>query len=150
MPIALWPEGTKEIIEEIIGQIGREVEFVQVTYSSCPACMLDPITNTSTNSFCDVCSGLYWIPLFSGVTISAHVTWKPSDILQWESGGQMFTGDCLVKVMYTDGNYQIVNEAKYLVVDGKELNVINITLLGVPSINRILIETKEKEKEHGT
>ena len=148
MPFIAWPQHTEDIINDIINTIGRNVEFVQVTLSGCTfsGCFLDPITNTSTNSFCPVCSGQYWIPIYSGVTISAHVTWKPSDTMEWEFGGQIFTGDCLVKIIYSDNNLNTVNNTKYIVVDNKQVTIKKKTLLGVPTINRILMETKEKEK----
>lgn len=146
-----FPTGTAQAFEEMVAAIGREVEFVQVTYSGCTYSgdSLDPITNTSTNSFCPVCSGMYWIPTFSGISILAHIIWKPSDVLQWESGGQYYTGDCLVKITYSAAHLSAAENAKYLVVDGKEMKVKNKTLLGVPQINRILLETVEKEKTHG-
>lgn len=146
-----FPAGTVQTVEEIISEIGREVEFVQVTYSGCTYSgdSLDPVTNTSTNSFCPVCSGLYWIPTYSGISITAHITWRPSDVLQWESGGQFYTGDCLVKITYSADHLNAAENARYLVVDGKEMLVKNKTLLGVKQINRILLETVEKEKSHG-
>lgn len=151
MPVVSFPTNTSQTIEEIIDAIGRDVEFIQVTFSGCTYSgdSLDPVTSTSTNSFCPVCSGLYWIPTYSGIDIKAHITWKPSDVLQWESGGQFYTGDALVKVTYTPEHLDAVENAKYLVVDGKEMTVRKTTLLGVPQINRILMETVEKEKTHG-
>lgn len=144
MTIVSFPANTRQTIEEIINNIGREVDFVTETFSGCTYSgdSLDPVTNTSTNSLCPVCSGFYWIPVLSGVEIVAHITWKPSDVLEWESGGQLFTGDCLVKIIYSAENLQTVQNAKYLVVDGKQVTVRKKTLLGVPQINRILLETK--------
>lgn len=151
MTIVSFPEGTATVIEEIIDNIGRNVMFMQVTYSGCTYSgdSLDPVTNTSTNSFCPVCSGLYWIPVLSGIEIKAHITWKPSDVLQWESGGQLFTGDCLVKIPYSVDNYTATKNATYIVVDGKKMSKTKkgATLLGVPTINRILMELNEEDKE---
>ena len=142
-----FPSNTRETIENIINAIGRDVEFVSATYSGCYNCSLDPITNTSTNSFCTVCSGVYWIPTWSGDNIEAHVTWKFADKDQWETGGHVFIGDGIIKVMYSGPYMDIINNAEYAVVDGKEVNIEKITLLGVPSINRIILDFKERNKE---
>ncbi len=147
--LAIYPN-TRSQIEEIIGQIGRDVEFFYIysTYA-CPnpADSLDPVTNTSTLSLCPICSGNYWIDVYSGVTMSAHVTWKFDYQNEYETGGLIFLGDAKVKVMHTPAREQLVKKAKYLVVDDKIMNVVKTTLLGAPAINRILIDVKEKEEE---
>lgn len=144
-----WPEGTRSTIENIINAIGRNVEFVTATLSGCTAsgCSLDPVTNTSTNSYCLVCSGVYWIPTYSGYDIKAHVTWKFADEEQFNTGGITFLGDGIVKVMYSGPYMDVINNTDYMVVDGKQVNIQKITLLGVPSVNRIILDFKEKSKE---
>ncbi|RPI81233.1 MAG: hypothetical protein EHM34_08910 [Nitrosopumilales archaeon] len=128
--------------------IGRNVEFFYV-YSSqaCPAsnCDLDPVTNTSTNSLCPVCSGTYWIDIYSGVTMSAHITWKFDYQNEYETGGLVFIGDAKVKVMHTPEREQLIKQAKYVIVDDKTMNIEKTTLLGAPAINRIIVDVKEKE-----
>lgn len=137
-------------IEEIINtSTGREVEFFYV-YSSyaCPNPndSLDPITNQSTNSFCPICSGTYWIDTYSGITMSGHVTWKYDYRNEFETGGKIFIGDAQVKVMHTDDRENFIkNSVKYLVVDSKTMDIVKTTLLGNP-INRIVISLKEREE----
>jgi len=144
----MFPTNTRSQIEEIIGMIGRNVEFFYV-YSSqaCPAsnCDLDPVTNTSTNSLCPVCSGTYWIDIYSGVTMSAHITWKFDYQNEYETGGLVFIGDAKVKVMHTPEREQLIKQAKYVIVDDKTMNIEKTTLLGAPAINRIIVDVKEKE-----
>lgn len=148
MTLAVYPPNTRDQIEEIIGMVGRDVTFYYV-YSSqaCPNPndSLDPTTNTSTNSFCPICSGTYWIDIYSGVTMSAHVTWKYDFENEFTTGGRIFNGDARVKVMHTAERETIVKETKYLVVDDKVMNVQKTTLLGTP-INRIIVDVKEKEE----
>lgn len=142
-----FPTGTRTVIESIINAIGRPVTFYTSTLSGCYNCSLDPVTNTSTDSFCPVCSGVHWIPTYSGSDITAHITWKFADKDQWETGGHVFIGDGIVKIMYSGPYMDIVNSTDYMVVDGKQTNIEKITLLGVPSINRIILDFKERSKE---
>lgn len=145
----IWPSNTRAVIENIIDAIGRDVTFYTVTLSGCPypGDSLDPVTNTSTNSFCPVCSGKYWIPTWSGTDIKAHVTWKYADLNNWQTGGYVFQGDGIIKIMYSGPYMDIVNATDYAIVDGKTVDIEKITLLGVPTINRIILDFKEREKD---
>lgn len=147
MLIARYPTNTREQIEEILGQIARDVDFYYI-YSSeaCPTCSLDVVTNTSVDSFCPTCSGTYWIAHYSGVTMSAHVTWKFDYQNEFETGGRYFVGDARVKVMHTDERERLIKETKYLIVDNKTMNVEKVTLLGAPAVNRIIVDVKELEE----
>lgn len=145
--VIVWPDNTKEVIDDIRGAIGRDVEFYVVASSiACPTCELDPITNHSTNSFCPTCSGIYWVPLYSGYTISGHVTWGNSDFENWYPGGYQFDGDVRVQIEYTLANLDIVDNAEYVYVDDKVMEIKSFILRGVQAINRILIDMIEKEK----
>jgi hypothetical protein len=133
-------------IEEIIGKIGRDVEFFHI-YSTfaCPDCNLDPITDTSTDSFCQTCSGVYWIPSYSGVTMSAHVTWKYDYQNEFTVGGRTLIGDAQVKVMHSSEREQLIKLTEYLVVDGKTMDLEKTTILGTPP-NRIICDLKERSE----
>lgn len=149
MTLPLLPKALiAQQIEEIINNsTGRDVEFFYVySTSACPNPDdgLDPITNESTNSFCPICSGVYWIPIYSGVTMSGHVTWKYDYKTEFETGGKIFIGDAQVKVVHSDEREAIIKETKYLVVDNKVMDVVKTTLLGNP-INRIITHVKERE-----
>lgn len=143
----MFPSGTRDTIENIINAIGRNVTFYTSTTSGCYNCSLDPVTGTSINSFCPVCSGTYWISTMSGTDIKAHVTWKYADDTQFHTGGNVFMGDGIIKVMYSGAYMDIINAADYVGVDGKQVNIQKVTLLGVPSINRIVLDFKERSKE---
>jgi hypothetical protein len=117
-----------------------------VTLSGCWLCNYDPISNTSTDSYCPVCSGQFWIPTYSGTTVKAHVTYGTVDDKSWTTGGMVDNGSIEVKFMHTQELEDLVDDAKYFIVDGRELDVKKIILRGVPEINRILVQLKEKER----
>jgi hypothetical protein len=136
------------IIDDIRDQIGRGVTFVTVSgQAACTAsgCGLDPITNESVNSFCPTCSGEYWIDMIENITISGHVTWGSRDLMNWVPGGQYFDGDCRVQIKHTDTNITVLDRTKHMIVDGKTMEIQSTIYRGVPQLNRILIDTIEKE-----
>lgn len=146
-----FPSNTAETIDKIRGAIGRPVTFYSVSNTAvCPAgCVLDPVTDTSTDSFCPVCSGNYYIYTYSGVTVSGHIFWNSSDLLNWPSAGFTFEGECRVQIKYTPIMLNMVDTAKYLVVDGKKMTVRNKAFRGVPSINRIILYLDQEERDDG-
>ena len=145
MTTITFPENTEEVIDSIRDAIGRPIEWHTVTLSGCSVCELDPTTNESTDSFCPVCSGLFYIPTYTTTIISGHVTWGYSEQLGWVSGGQLAEGECRVQIKYTVANLDIIENAKKIFVDGKEMQMEKKTLRGVKNINRILIDLNEKE-----
>ena len=147
--LAPFPANSRDYIEAMIDEIGVPVSFVVASVSGCYACGYDPITDASTDYSCTVCSGLYWIETLSGTTYNAHVTWKYSEGLDWQTGGINMLGDCKVKVMHSDAREAVVRTAKYAVVDGRHMNIEKITLLGKPTVNRIIVDLKEGNEEDG-
>ena len=141
-----FPTNTEDIIDEIRVAIGRDVDFYQLVSTECTECSLDPITDTSTNSFCPTCSGLYYINTVSGTTISGHVTWGNVDTLGWFPGGQVFDGDCRVQIKYTLDNLSTVKNSEYMVVDDIQLRIDDYALRGVKNLNRIVITTSQEER----
>jgi len=135
-----------EVIDAIRGAIGRDVTFNIVASSTeCPTCDYDPVTNLSTNSFCTTCDGKYWIPVYSGVTVSGHITWGYSEQLAWYAGGQVDEGECRVQIKYTPSMNTVVDSTEWVTVDGKKMQIVNKILRGVKEINRILIDLIEQE-----
>jgi hypothetical protein len=147
MTLPLFPENTRETIEEIINMIGRDVTFYGVvSLSGCYACNLDPVAGTSTNSFCPVCSGDYWIPTYSGATLTAHITYGQVDNNNWQTGGIINDGSVTAKVMHSGWVEEWINQTEYVVLDDREYDVVNVDIRGVQPINRILVKLKEKER----
>lgn len=142
-----WPSDTKTIIDDIRGAIGRNVTFYTVTNSGCSVCTLDPIANESTDPFCPACSGLYWIPIYSGEIVNAHITWGKADKMDWLNGGQIFEGDCRIQIEYTDTNVTIVDTAEYVEVDGRKMDIRKTIPRGVNEINRLLLDLVERDKQ---
>ena len=148
-----WPSNTTDIIDQIRGAIGRDVTFYQkigVTACTASGCSLDPITNESTNSWCTVCSGNYWIPTYSGVTVSGHITWKGAEELGWVTGGQLDEGDCTVQIKYLTTTDEMIKDTAYVVVDNRQMEIVKVIPRGVPSVNRVIISMIEKEAEDGS
>ena len=144
-----WPTNSSEIIDDIRDAIGRDITiYREVTGIPCPAsgCSLDPVTNLSTNQFCETCSGFYWINTLSGLTVNAHVRLRNVDIPVWTVGGFIVDGDAQVQIKYTTANIDAVDNCNYIEVDGKEFLKKNISLRGVPTVNRIVITLEEKEE----
>lgn len=139
-----FPDNTREIINAIRGAIGRNVVFYSGYQTDCPACDIDPVTNTSTNSFCTVCSGVGYIVVWSGTTISGHITQGPTDYMQWATGGQYVDGDCRVQIEHTPTNLTVVDSASFVMIDGKKFDIRKKILRGVKEINRILIDLLER------
>lgn len=145
--LSLFPSNTKEQIEQMISMDGRLVTFyVPTEPSGCPICSLDPITQTSTDSFCPICSGSYWIYIFSGWDTTAHVTWGRSEDRDWQTGGMIDNGDCTVKFIFSGWMQEIIDDADYVVVDGRKMDIQRTILRGVPEINRVIVQLKEQEK----
>lgn len=139
-----YPSNTKSIIDDIRGTIGRNITInVSVEGDPCPACELNPVTNTSVDSFCTTCSGLYWINTTSGYTISGHVRWLSAGEPMYTPGGIIDVGDCIVTVEYTETNLTNVENSDHFIVDDKDLYLEEYVLRGVPDINRIRIILKE-------
>lgn len=144
----IWPDNTPSIIDDIRGAIGRPTTWYTVaTKTPCDVCGLDPITDTSLDSFCPSCNGLGYLYTYSGTTITGHVTWAFSEQLGWTAGGWQYEGDCRVQIKHTPENVTIVENVEWVDVDGKDMQVTKKTLRGVPTINRILVDLIERNKE---
>lgn len=140
-----FPSDTKNTIDAIRSAIGRPVEFVYESKVPCSACSLDPVTDTSTNSFCLVCSGVGYVITYSGVVISGHITQGPIDGMQWATGGQYYDGDCRVQIEYTPTNITVVDKTTYVLLDGKKFDVRKKILRGVKEINRVILDMIERK-----
>lgn len=146
-----WPSKTNRdnFLNATLETIGRPVDFYYVVSTSgCSVCSLDPVTNTSTDAFCDVCSGAYWLETLASSGILSHVTWKFSEDLSWHSAGQQMVGDCQVRINYTPDTVAIVDSIRYLVVDERVMQVNKVDMRGSPEVNRIIISLMEKEKSN--
>lgn len=140
-----FPSNTRDVINDIRNAIGREVYFYTETKVPCSGCSLDPVTDTSTNPFCNICNGVGYIITEHMTTVSAHVTWVGLDSVNWQSGGQIFTGDVGLQIEHTSSNMNLVDNCRYIVVDNKKVEVKKKILRGVPQLNRILLDCMEDE-----
>ena len=145
--VITFPADTRQVINAIRGAIGRPVYInVDVSTSGCSACSLDPINNTSTDAFCATCSGMYWFVTTEYVTTSGHIRWAPFDKPQFEPGGIVYNGDCIVTVENTAANLAAIKRSNYIMTDGKKLILDKYTIRGVPQLNRIRIFLRQEEE----
>jgi len=143
-----WPSNTADVIDAIRGAIGRNITInIAVSGVPCSAvgCKLDPVTRLSTDQFCSICNGFYYINTISGYAVSGHVNWGQADTPIWETGGRVVEGDCLVQIKYTVTNVDAVDKAKSFIVDEKTLVKEAVDYRGVPNVNRILVTLTQEE-----
>lgn len=148
--LIMWPESeVKDVLSGILTVVGRSFTInVKQTGIPCPLCLaggyLDPVTNTSTNSFCSICYGAYYINNISAISMSGHVRWINSEIPRWQSGGIIPDGDCKITVAFTDEIRANIENADTFEVDNKILSLKSYTIKGAKSPNRIIITLKEE------
>jgi hypothetical protein len=142
----IFPSNTQQVIDEIREAIGRTVTFfVSVSGVACTLCTLDPITGTSVDSLCSGCGGAYWLNTTSGWDVLAHVRWIDAGRPLMSPGGYALEGDCFVTISSSGNALQMVENAKSVLVDGRDLIVADFSLRGVPDINRIRVALVERE-----
>lgn len=143
MTIPDFPD-TTAVLDEIREKIQRPVTInVHVQGIPCTACSLDPITNTSTNSFCTVCSGVYWIHTTSGYDTYGHVRWLGADQPLYTEGGTIDMGDCIVTFKYDTQTLSYIQDSESFIVDGRDLYLKEYIPRGVQNLNRIRVILKE-------
>jgi hypothetical protein len=144
----IWPSNTPTIIDSIRGAIGREtIWYTTISSAVCHVCGIDPVTNTALDSFCPTCSGIGYLYTYSGTSITGHVTWGFSEHLGWTAGGQLYEGDCRVQVKNTPRNVTVIENVEWVDVDGKDMQIVKKILRGVPTVNRILVDLMERNKD---
>jgi hypothetical protein len=142
----VFPENTTEIIDAIRSAIGRQVTFLLENRVICSACGgIDPNTGFSADPFCTVCSGLGYYPVYSGITVSAHITWGGVDEFEWSRGGYENIGDCRIQIKYTEQNKNIAETAKYVIIDNRRTRKLRIIPRGFKELNRIIIDCQLDE-----
>jgi len=146
--VITFPAHTRQVINAIRGAIGRPVYInVDVSSSGCSTCSLDPINNTSTDAFCPSCSGVFWFVTTEDITTSGHIRWAPFDKPQFEPGGIVYNGDCIVTIENTTANLAAIKRSNYIITDGKKLVLDKYTVRGVPALNRIRLFLLEGERD---
>jgi len=149
-----WPESQViTTVNEILSAIGREFTlYVKTSGTPCPQCLssgwYDPVTNSSTNSFCTICQGVYWLNIPSGIILTGHVKWNIGEIPYWNPGGIVPGGDCIITIPYSSGIENKVKNSLRFLVDNKDLTLKGYRLRGVKNPNRIIITLKMESSEN--
>jgi len=145
-----FPE-TKTIKDAIRLVIGRDIDFVFKSFTECPTCSglgyHDEVNESSLNSFCTVCSGVYWIPTESIVTKNAHVRWRSADEPRQETGGETIIGDCIITISSDALTSIQLGSIQEIRVDERKLVPMRTIPRGVPNIDRYRIIAREWNKE---
>jgi len=146
----IFPSNTRSIINDIRNTIGRHIgiHYVSGTYP-CPNpdCSLDPTTGLSTNSFCTICSGNYYIPNILVSGLIAHITWGKNFDKSMMPFGIDNDGDVRIQIEYTQDNHYIVSNALFIVADNHKFEIDKYDFRGVPEINRIVIYGRLKDED---
>jgi len=143
-----FPSNTRDVINAIREAIGRDITIVySAGVTECPVCSLDPVNNTSTDPFCPVCSGNYWIPIESGLVKKAHVFWKSGQEVDWLPAGTVLDADVTAQIEYSGNMEEILDSTKYILVDGNKFELKKTIYRGVPEINRVILVLQEYESE---
>jgi hypothetical protein len=133
-----FPDNTKQIIDNIRGAIGRNINIgTTILGSECPACTIDPLTNMSSDPFCSTCSGYGYLTSISGTTVSAHVNWNVLGSKEYHSGGFIEVGDCIATIEFSEELLSVIENADYFEIDDEKVFLKEYDLRGVPDINRI-------------
>ena len=79
--------------------------------------------------------------------VTGHVTWKPSDIINWYSVGQIPEGDVRIQIERTEATLEMIDNTRYIIVDGRRVELNKVIPRGVQGLNRLLIDCIEVAKE---
>lgn len=144
----VFPPNARQIINEIRDAIGRTITIyipvsgIPCTYSGDA---LDPITGLSTNQFCPVCGGNYWLSTISGLDVLAHITYPGIDTPYRVPGGNIFDGDVQIQIEATDETTYAISIADYYEIDGIDYIKKSVSPRGVKDINRYVIKLVERK-----
>lgn len=137
-----------EAVDAMRVAIGRDITFNYLDHTDeCTLCDENPMDHTSTNPYCTGCGGTHFIAIIERYSTLAHITWGPADKMAWETGGQIFNGDCRVQIKYTQPNLDIVDKTLTVEVDGQLLEIRKTILRGVQILNRIILDLIQIEKD---
>ena len=142
-----YPTNNRDVINNIREAIGRDITFITKIETDCPSCDINPVSNTSTNPYCPICSGIGYLYTLSGYTVGAHITWGKADITSWQSVGSTINGDCLVQVESLPETLNAINNSDYVVVEDKRLTIRKRIPRGTPTINRYLLDLVEQSDD---
>lgn len=135
----------KSVIDQARREIGRNVTVFTPTLSACPLCVAsgyyDAVGDSTYYTVCPTCNGQYWLHTTDETEILARVHWVGNEAISATPGGKYFVGDAQVTVdpMYYDVFRAANNEAGKVVVDGQDMQIMQIRPMGAPEINRYRI-----------
>ena len=135
----------KSQIDLVRQAIGRNVTVYYPKSSACLDCVAsgyyDPSTDTSFNIVCPQCNGAYWLASVDSQEVLARIHWVGNEKVTATPGGKYYLGDAQITVdpSYHDLFKDAQNDAGKVVVDGQDMQILQINPMGAPTINRIRI-----------
>jgi hypothetical protein len=135
----------KDVIDRARQEIGRDVTVHTPISSACPLCVAsgyyDLVGDTSFYTVCPTCQGRYWLNTTQETEVLARVHWVGNEAINATPGGKYFVGDAQVTVdpSYYNLFKSAQNEAGKVVVDGQDMQIMQIRPMGAPEINRYRI-----------
>lgn len=146
--IVAFPSDYSDQIDQIRNTYGRNITInIPVSGIACtePGCDLDPVTGFSTDQFCDVCEGDYWLNTVSGYLVKARILYKGVGTPLWNPQGFVPDGDVQVRIAHSDTHLGYVETAETFEVDDKTYILKDYDLRGIPDPNRIVVALVQKE-----
>jgi hypothetical protein len=142
---------TKTTKDEIRSAIGQTVIFITSGIkTACSKCSssgyYDGINETSLDSWCEICSGAYWLASDTNVSVTAHVRWVSADVPNRGQSGSILEGDCSITIASDALTDSQLNGVKEVIVDGRKVEIYKTMYKGIPSRDRIKIIARENSK----
>lgn len=135
----------KSQIDQAREQLGRTVAVHTPRRDGCSICVASGYYDAAhDNSYfvkCPQCKGTYWLNTTDVTEVLARVHWVQDEAITATPGGKYFLGDAQLTV---DIKYRNIFEAAQvdsgkIVVDSHDMQVLRISPMGAPEINRYRI-----------
>ena len=143
------PEVSKPYIKNQIDivreKIGRTVTVYTPRHDPCSICAAsgyyDPISDNSFYVKCPQCHGNYWLATVDATEILARVHWVQDEAITATPGGKYYLGDAQITIdnKYRELAEKAQNDSGKIVVDNHDMQILRISPMGAPEINRYRI-----------
>ena len=148
-------------VNSLLNALGRDVIVNSSTEVDCPNCSFDNVTQTSTGIYspddpypenipgpipftgvCPVCKGRGKYKTTTTSSIKCLIRWLSPRDRYYISAGMIEPFDVELKTTYD--NWDILNNADNIKVDGVDTKIINMRRDGFKTVNSILVQCWKK------
>lgn len=135
----------RQQIDNVRDVIGRPVIVHTARRDPCSICLpgnyYDAKSDSSFNIKCPECKGKYWLSTTNQTEVLARVHWVQDEGITATPGGKYFLGDAQLTV--APEYAKVFEQAQFtnskVVVDSNEMQILRISPMGTPTINRYRI-----------